>query len=98
MVVAEEMWGDRVEVNKERNYGCSAWTTEGQGLGIHDFSYMKDWNGCYKKEGLDIFVMASRGRNRVNEVSPVQGRTRAFRRWNILLQEVVFKQRQNDAC
>lgn len=61
MVVAEEMWYARGEANGERNYGCSAWTRGDQGLGIHDFNYMKDWNGCCKKEGLDIFLMVSKG-------------------------------------
>lgn len=66
MAAVEEMWYDRVEVNEERNCGCSAWTREDQGLGIQDFTYVKDWKGCYMKEGLDIFLMASRGRTRIN--------------------------------
>lgn len=41
MVIGEEMY-NRVEVNMERNYGCSTWTKEDQRVGIHVFNYMKD--------------------------------------------------------
>lgn len=60
------MWYDRVEVNEERNCGCFVWIREDQGLGIQDFIYVKDWKGCYMKEGLDIFLMVFRGRIRIN--------------------------------
>lgn len=66
MVVAEEMWYDRGEAKVERNNECSAWAREDQGLGIHDFNYRKDRNGCCKKEGLDIFLMVSKGPGSMN--------------------------------
>lgn len=40
--------------------------TRRPGIGVYDFNYVKDGKGCYMKEGLDIFLMASRGKMRIN--------------------------------